>query len=157
MANHKSAKKRIRRNDKFQLINKIRKTRVRTFIKKVENFIEEKDKKNAQLAFVEAQPEMHRSVAKGVFKRNTISRKLSRLSNKDNQGPKDVDITLDNLTGSEFATLFKNYLSENKISKKDINIAIIGRNPEKSKHLETATMKVGNFWIDFVNLRILTS
>ena len=36
MANHKSAKKRIRRNDKFQLINKIRKTRVRTFIKKVE-------------------------------------------------------------------------------------------------------------------------
>ena len=82
MANHKSAKKRIRRNDKFQLINKIRKTRVRTFIKKVESFIEKKDKKNAKLAFVEAQPEMHRSVAKGVFKRNTISRKLSRLSNK---------------------------------------------------------------------------
>ena len=74
--------KRIRRNDKFQLINKIRRTRVRTFIKKVESFIEKKDKKNAQLAFVEAQPEMHRSVAKGVFKRNTISRKLSRLSNK---------------------------------------------------------------------------
>ena len=44
MANHKSAKKRIRRNDKFQLINKIRKTRVRTFIKKVESFIEKKDK-----------------------------------------------------------------------------------------------------------------
>ena len=82
MANHNSAKKRIRRNDKFQLINKIRKTRVRTFIKKVESFIEKKDKQNAQLAFVEAQPEMHRSVTKGVFKRNTISRKLSRLSNK---------------------------------------------------------------------------
>ena len=82
MANHKSAKKRIRRNEKFQLINKIRKTRVRTFIKKVENFIEKKDKKNAELAFVEAQPEMHRSVTKGVFKKNTISRKLSRLSNK---------------------------------------------------------------------------
>ena len=43
MANHKSAKKRIRRNDKFQLINKVRKTRVRTFIKKVESFIEKKD------------------------------------------------------------------------------------------------------------------
>ena len=82
MANHKSAKKRIKRNDKFQLINKIRKTRVRSFIKKVEKFIQEKDKKNAQLAFIQAQPEMHRSVAKGVFKRNTISRKLSRLSNK---------------------------------------------------------------------------
>ncbi len=82
MANHKSAKKRIRRNNKFQLINKIRKTRVRTFIKKVENYILENDKKNAQSALIEAQPEMHRSVAKGVFKRNTISRKLSRLSNK---------------------------------------------------------------------------
>ena len=82
MANHKSAKKRIRRNEKFQLINKIRKTRVRTFIKKVESFIEKKDKKNAELAFVEAQPEMHRSVTKGVFKKNTVSRKLSRLSNK---------------------------------------------------------------------------
>ena len=82
MANHKSAKKRIRRNEKFQLINKIRKTRVRTFIKKVESFIEKKDKKNAELAFVEAQPEMHRSVTKGVFRKNTISRKLSRLSNK---------------------------------------------------------------------------
>ena len=82
MANHKSAKKRIRRNEKFQLINKIRKTKVRTFIKKVESFIEKKDKKNAELAFVEAQPEMHRSVTKGVFKKNTVSRKLSRLSNK---------------------------------------------------------------------------
>ena len=82
MANHKSAKKRIRRNNKFQLINKIRKSRVRSFIKKVEDFIQEEDKKNAQLAFIQAQPEMHRSVAKGVFKKNTISRKLSRLSTK---------------------------------------------------------------------------
>ena len=82
MANHKSAKKRIRRNDKFQLINKVRKTRVRTFIKKVENYILDNDKKNAELAFKLAQPEMHRSVAKGVFKKNTISRKLSRLSSK---------------------------------------------------------------------------
>ena len=46
-------------------------------------YVESKgDKKNAKTAFVEAQPEMHRSVVKGVFKRNTISRKLSRLSNK---------------------------------------------------------------------------
>ena len=82
MANHKSAKKRIRRNDKFQLINKVRKTRVRTFIKKVENYILDNDKKNAEIAFKLAQPEMHRSVAKGVFKKNTISRKLSRLSSK---------------------------------------------------------------------------
>ena len=65
MANHKSAKKRIRRNNKFQIINKVRKTRVRSFIKKVENFILNKDKNNAQIAFKDAQPEMHRSVRKG--------------------------------------------------------------------------------------------
>ncbi len=82
MANHKSAKKRIRRNEKFQLINKIRKTRVRTFIKKVEDFILNNEKQKAQDALKVAQPEMHRSVTKGVFKKNTISRKLSRLSNR---------------------------------------------------------------------------
>ena len=82
MANHKSAKKRIRRNDKFQLINKIRKTRVRTFIKKVEIAIDKSDKALAEKAFKIAQPEMHRSVSKGVFKKNTMSRKLSRLSSR---------------------------------------------------------------------------
>ena len=82
MANHKSAKKRIRRNNKFQLINKIRKTRVRTFIKKVETAIEKADKLLAQEAFKIAQPEMHRSVTKGVFKKNTMSRKLSRLASR---------------------------------------------------------------------------
>ena len=82
MANHKSAKKRIRRNSKFELINKIRKNRVRTFIKKVELAIETNDKNAANEAFKMAQPEMHRSVAKNIFKKNTISRKLSRLSNK---------------------------------------------------------------------------
>ena len=82
MANHNSAKKRIRRNNKFQLINKIRKTRVRTFIKKVETAIEKADKLLAQEAFKIAQPEMHRSVTKGVFKKNTMSRKLSRLASR---------------------------------------------------------------------------
>ena len=56
------------------------KIRVRSFIKKVELAIEKADKKLAQEAFKVAQPEMHRSVTKGVFKKNTISRKLSRLS-----------------------------------------------------------------------------
>ncbi len=82
MANHKSAKKRIRRNEKFELINKIRKNRVRTFIKKVETAILGNDKKSASEALKLAQPEMHKSVAKGVFKKNTISRKISRLSQK---------------------------------------------------------------------------
>ena len=80
MANHVSAKKRIRRNARMEIINKIRKNRVRSFIKKVELALDKSDKVLAQEAFRIAQPEMHRSVTKGVFKKNTISRKLSRLS-----------------------------------------------------------------------------
>ena len=80
MANHASAKKRIRRNARMEMVNKVRKNRVRSFIKKVEVAIDKADKSEAQKAFVEAQPEMHKSVSKGVFKKNTISRKLSRLS-----------------------------------------------------------------------------
>ena len=80
MANHVSAKKRIRRNTRMEIINKIRKNRVRSFIKKVEIAIEQADKSLAHEAFKNAQPEMHRSVTKGVLKKNTVSRKLSRLS-----------------------------------------------------------------------------
>ena len=80
MANHISAKKRIRRNARMEIVNKIRKNRVRSFIKKVELAIDKADKELAQEAFKIAQSEMHRSVTKGVFKKNTISRKLSRLS-----------------------------------------------------------------------------
>ena len=80
MANHASAKKRIRRNARMEIINKVRKNRVRSFIKKVESAIEKADKALAMEAFKIAQPEMHKSVTKGVFKKNTMSRKLSRLS-----------------------------------------------------------------------------
>jgi small subunit ribosomal protein S20 len=80
MANHVSSKKRIRRNSRMEVVNKVRKNRVRSFIKKVEAAIEQSDKVKAQEALILAQPEMHRSVTKGVFKKNTISRKLSRLS-----------------------------------------------------------------------------
>ena len=82
MANHKSAKKRIRRNSKFEIVNKVRKSKVRTFVKKVESAINNKDKKLANEALKVAQPEMHKSVSKVIFKKNTISRKLSRLSKK---------------------------------------------------------------------------
>ena len=80
MANHISSKKRIRRNLRAEVVNKVRKNRVRSFIKKVEFAIEQADKTKAKEAFILAQPEMHRSVTKGIFKKNTISRKLSRLS-----------------------------------------------------------------------------
>ena len=82
MANHASAKKRIRRNTRMEIVNKIRKNRVRSFIKKVELAIENADKDLAQEALKNAQPEMQKSVSKGIFKKNTISRKLSRLSSR---------------------------------------------------------------------------
>ena len=69
MANHISSKKRIRRNSRMEIVNKVRKNRVRTFIKKVELAIQNGDKTLASNAFKVAQPEMHRSVTKGVFKK----------------------------------------------------------------------------------------
>ena len=80
MANHKSAKKRIRRNEAFNEVNNTRRSRIRTFIKKVEAAIEGGNVEAARSAFKEAQPEMQRGVTRGVFHKNTVSRKLSRLS-----------------------------------------------------------------------------
>ena len=80
MAHHKSAKKRIRRNARRTEINHARISRVRTFVKKVEEAIASGNRENAQTAFRAAQPEMHRGVTKGVLHKNTTARKLSRLS-----------------------------------------------------------------------------
>ena len=80
MANHKSAKKRIRRNDARAKINKSRISRIRTFIKKVELAITSGNADEAKLALKVAQPEIMRGVSKGVIHKNTASRKMSRLS-----------------------------------------------------------------------------
>ena len=80
MANHKSAKKRIRRNANRAEINKSRISRIRTFVKRVESAIASGDKDTAQTALKEAQPELMRGVSKGVLRKNTASRKMSRLS-----------------------------------------------------------------------------
>ena len=80
MANHKSAKKRIRRNANRAEINKSRISRIRTFLKRVDNAIASGDKGAAQIALKEAQPELMRGVSKGVLHKNTASRKMSRLS-----------------------------------------------------------------------------
>ena len=82
MANHKSAKKRIRRNANRAEINKSRISRIRTFLKRVEMAIASGDKGAAQAALKEAQPELMRGVSKGVLHKNTASRKMSRLSAK---------------------------------------------------------------------------
>ncbi len=80
MANHASAKKRIRRNARREEINGARIGRVRTFVKKVETAIASGDRDTARAALRAAQPEIQRGVSKGVLHRNTASRRLSRLS-----------------------------------------------------------------------------
>ncbi|AWK85888.1 30S ribosomal protein S20 [Azospirillum thermophilum] len=80
MANHKSAEKRIRQTARRTEVNRARVSRIRTFVKKVEGAIEAGDKSAAAEAFKDAQPELMRGVSKGVLHRNTVARKLSRLS-----------------------------------------------------------------------------
>jgi small subunit ribosomal protein S20 len=80
MAHHKSAKKRIRQTEARTERNRARVSRVRTFIKKVEQAIASGNRDAAQQALVEAQPEIHRGVSRGVLHRNTAARKISRLT-----------------------------------------------------------------------------
>ena len=82
MANTPQAKKRIRRNDRRAAINTARRSRIRGFIRKVEEACAAGDKEAAADALKVAQPEMARGVARGVMHRNTASRKLSRLTKR---------------------------------------------------------------------------
>ena len=80
MANHASAKKRIRQTPRRTEVNRNRLSRVRSSIRKVEEAITSGDKEKASAAFREAQPNMMRGARRGMIPRNTVSRKLSRLS-----------------------------------------------------------------------------
>ncbi|WP_293451937.1 30S ribosomal protein S20 [Planktotalea sp.] len=80
MANTPQAKKRARQNEARFAINKARRSRIRTFLKKVEEAITSGDKDAATTALRDAQPEMMRGVTKGVFHKNTVARRMSRLS-----------------------------------------------------------------------------
>lgn len=82
MANHKSALKRIRRNNRRADINGARRSRIRTFIKNVELALTAGNVTEAEEALKKAQPEMQRGVAKGILHKNTVARKLSRLSSR---------------------------------------------------------------------------
>ncbi|MAJ92065.1 MAG: 30S ribosomal protein S20 [Rhodospirillaceae bacterium] len=82
MANTSSAKKRVRRDARKTATNISRRSRIRTYIKKVEAAIEGGDKDAANAALREAQPELMRGVTRGVFKKNTAARKISRLSQR---------------------------------------------------------------------------
>lgn len=82
MANSPQAKKRIRRNNRRAEINTARMSRIRGFVKRVEAAIEGGDKATAAEALKSAQPEMARGVARGVLHKNTVARKMSRLSKR---------------------------------------------------------------------------
>ena len=82
MANTPQAKKRIRRNERRAEINGNRLGRIRTFVKKVEAALAGGDKVAAAEALQAAQPELARGVARGVLHKNTVSRKLSRLTKR---------------------------------------------------------------------------
>ncbi|MGB7404991.1 MAG: 30S ribosomal protein S20 [Pacificimonas sp.] len=80
MANTPQARKRIRRNDRRAEINGARRNSIRTHIKKVESALEAGDQDAARAALKDAQPQMQRGVAKGIFHKNMVARKISRLS-----------------------------------------------------------------------------
>ena len=80
MANTAQSKKRARQNDKRAAVNKSLRSRIRTFLRKVEEAISSGDKSSASAALTAVQPELMRGVSKGIFHKNTASRKISRLS-----------------------------------------------------------------------------
>jgi small subunit ribosomal protein S20 len=87
MATHKSAEKRLRQTAKRTAINRARKSRVRTFVKRVELAIAAGDQEAARSALRVAQPELHRAITKRVLHKNTVARKLSRLATRINTLP----------------------------------------------------------------------
>ena len=82
MANSPQARKRIRQTESRTAVNMARRSRVRTYVKKVETAIESGDVAAARDALREAQPEIMRGVTKGVMHKNTVARKMSRLSSR---------------------------------------------------------------------------
>jgi len=82
MANHTATEKSIRKTETVTAKNRSRKSRIKSFITKVEAFIAAGNKESAQAAFREAQKEIMKGVSKGVLKIATASRRVSRLSAK---------------------------------------------------------------------------
>ena len=80
MANSPQSKKRARQNERRFAVNKARRSRIRTYLRNVEEAIASGDQDAATTALRAAQPELMRGVSKGVFHKNTAARKMSRLS-----------------------------------------------------------------------------
>ncbi len=82
MANTPQSKKRARQSEARYAVNKARRSRIRTFNRKVEEALASGDAKVAAEALRTAQPELARGVSKGVLHKNTVARKMSRLSSR---------------------------------------------------------------------------
>jgi small subunit ribosomal protein S20 len=82
MANTTQSKKRARQSDARFTVNKARRSRIRTFLRKVEEALASGNKDAAAAALKAAQPELMRGVTKGVVHKNTAARKMSRLASR---------------------------------------------------------------------------
>ena len=82
MANTPQSKKRARQSDRRQDVNKARRSRIRTFMRKVEEAISSGNQEQAAAALKAAQPELARGVSKGILHKNTVARKMSRLTSR---------------------------------------------------------------------------
>jgi small subunit ribosomal protein S20 len=80
MANNPGARKAIRKIEARTEVNKARRSRVRTYLRKFQEAVAAADADAAKAAFIEAQSELMRAVSKGVVHKNTGSRKVSRLA-----------------------------------------------------------------------------
>jgi small subunit ribosomal protein S20 len=82
MANTAQSKKRARQSEARYAVNKARRSRIRTYLRKVEEAIASGDPAAAAAALHAAQPELARGVSKGILHKNTAARKMSRLSSR---------------------------------------------------------------------------
>ena len=82
MANSPKSKKRARQSETRFDVNKARRSRIRTFLRKVEEALASGNQETAAEALRLAQPELARGVTKGVLHKNTVARKMSRLSSR---------------------------------------------------------------------------
>ena len=80
MANTPQSKKRARQSERRQDVNKARRSRIRTFLRKVEEAIASGNQEVAATALRNAQPELARGITEGVLHKNTVARKMSRLA-----------------------------------------------------------------------------
>jgi small subunit ribosomal protein S20 len=82
MANTPQSKKRARQTERVTAVNKARRSRIRTYLRKVEEALASGKADVAAAALKDAQPELARGVSKGVLHKNTVARKMSRLSSR---------------------------------------------------------------------------